>query len=132
MADKEKLDTEEKPAKKSDVLYSEDVAEIVDIYVQVDEMLLKAKPKTVPNADDIEGLAATIFIQRKKGGQVVSDKPAKSETKPVASGNKTRDCPQCGTVLNPKKSKAGKMYFACDVCKGFANNDGSFTPFRQQ
>jgi rubredoxin len=131
MADKEK-ETEEKPVKKSEVLYSEDVAEIVDIYAQLDEMLMKGKFKNPPTADDVEGLAATIFIQRKKGGQFTPEKPLPSESIPAGKKKDTRDCPQCGAVLLPKKSKAGKQYFACDVCKGFANNDGSFTPFRQQ
>lgn len=126
MADKEKED------KKADALYSEDVTELVDIYVQMDEMFTKkAKPSIMPNSEDIEKLATTVFIKRQKA-TTGTWKPEAAETAPKSSGGKTRECPQCNAVLSPKTSKAGKKYYACDDCKGFVNNDGSFTAFRQQ
>jgi hypothetical protein len=126
MADKK----EAEETKKSEVLYSEDVSEMVDIYVQMDEIFKKSKIAVPPTSEDIQKMVTSIFIQR-GNTRGRSEKTDQAETAPSKGDRETRDCPNCGKVLSPKTSKNGKSYFACDTCKGFANSDGTFTPFKR-
>jgi len=123
-----------------EVHFDEDVAEIVDVYGQVEEMLASQKLSSKPTSEDIRALTATVFIQRADAKRAKAGAATPKPWSGAKSGGfakkttvEVSECPLCRENGKENKnihhvSKNNKPYMACKICRVWIDRDGSTRP----
>lgn len=109
--------------------FDTDVAEIIDIFGQVDELLTSLNLSSKPTTEDVRALTATVFIQRQDARNRIAPTPKESGFKTYATkANVAVECPKCKNTDINFTSKAGKSYQACKKCRVWIQKDGTTKP----